>query len=415
MPVFAYVARDQGGREVKGTTEADTQESLVIKLRNKGLVVSAVTRQSGMVRKTDYLAFFKRVGLKDLSLFCRQFATMIDAGVSLIRALTVLEHQTGNSNLRSVIRRMQARVEEGTALSRAMQEHPAVFSNLAVGLVRAGEVGGVLDEVLERLATFIEKDVELRRKVRSALTYPIIVICIAFGIVIGLVTFIIPKFIALFDDFGVAQMPGPTQLLINASHFMTSKTAGVPNLAVLFGGIFVFYLLFRAAIRTRLGSRIWDIFKLKLPVFGKLSHKVALARFSRTLSTLMDSGVPILQALETVAGAVGNVLMADAIMKARASIREGDEIATPLASSKLFPPMVVHMISVGEETGALSQMLSKIADFYDSEVQATLESLTAALEPVLIVFLGGMVGFIVIAMFLPLIAMIQSLTTQSGT
>jgi type IV pilus assembly protein PilC len=415
MAVFSYVARDGVGREVKGTTEAESQEILVRRLRERGLFVSGVTRQSARPgTKGGFLASLGRVRMKDLSIFGRQFSTLLGAGVSLVRALAVMEKQTESSRLKFVLRDLQGEVEGGSSLSRSMLRHPKIFNRLATGLVYAGEVGGVMEEVWERLADFLEKDVELRRKVKGAMVYPIIVITIAVSIVTGLVVFILPKFIALFKDFGVAKMPGPTAFLMNLSGFMIGKTHHVPNIILIIIGVMVFLGIYRAIIRTKIGGWGRDFVLLKLPIAGKIAQKVAIARFSRTFSTLLESGVPILQAMETVAGTVGNRIVADAVMRARASIREGDEIAPPLEASGLFPPMVTHMVGVGEETGALSKMLDKIADFYEKDVDVAIEGLTSALEPVLIIVLGGMIGFIVIAMYLPLIAMIQGMTAQAG-
>jgi type IV pilus assembly protein PilC len=411
MPTFAYVAKDRRtGQEVQQTQEAASKDALIKRLRDQGLVVSSVEEQ-----KTAKLAkkgrsfsfgFGGRVGLKDLSIFCRQFATMINAGVSLVRCLDVLEQQSSNPNLKEIIRDIQGEVEGGATLSRSMTKFPRVFSELSVGLVRAGEVGGVLDETLERLAEFMEKDLELRRKIKSSMTYPVLVLIVALGIVIFLVMFILPKFIQLFKDLGMedSDFPAPTRFLMNLSNFAVHRWyIGV--------GIIVGLWIAIGRIRaTKTGKRYWDTLMLKLPVFGSLNHKVAIARFARTLSTLLSSGVPILQAMETVAGTVANEIISDAILLSRASIREGDTIADPLAESKMFPPMVVQMITIGEETGQLDSMLEKVATFYESEVDAALDSLTSALEPVLIVMLGFVVGFIVISMFLPLIGIISELS-----
>jgi type IV pilus assembly protein PilC len=271
-------------------------------------------------------------------------------------------------------------------------------------LVRAGEVGGVLEEALQRLSHFLEKDMELRRKVKAAMTYPVIVVFVAMAIVMGLCTFIVPRFVELFRDLGVKELPWMTQVLVDFSDFMLHKWY------IMLGIILAFWFSIKYAYTTKLGRRVMDRLKLKVPVFGPLGHKVCLARFSRTLSTLLVSGVPILQAMETVAGTVGNEIISEAIMNARARIREGDRINEPLEKSKMFPPMVVHMISIGEESGALDQMLSKIAEFYEGEVEATLQSLTSAIEPVMIVILGVAVGFIVIAMFAPLLQVITNLS-----
>src|SRR5947209_15997648 len=406
MPTFAYTVRDNTGAVKQGTIEAENDRVVARRLREQGFQVSSVrkTRAAKKAGAAGGRFSFGRVKLRELSIFCRQFSTMVDAGVSLVRCLNVLAEQASSSKLKRIIIDLQAEVEAGNTLSRAMQKYPRVFSNLFIGLIKAGEVGGVLEESLQRLSQFLEKDVELRRKVKSSMTYPVIVIVVAMAIVIGLVTCILPKFIALFKELGVKDFPTMTLILMNMSHFLTTYWYFAIGIAI------ALYIAFKMFTRTKFGKRIYDRFKLKAPVFGKLNHKICLARFSRTLGTLLVSGVPILQALETVAGTVDNDIIADAGVDARTRIREGDRIGDPLQKSKQFPPMVVQMISIGEESGALDQMLTKIADFYEQEVDAALASLTSAIEPVMIVFLGGAVGFIVIAMFLPLVALIQGLS-----
>jgi len=348
-----------------------------------------------------------RVNAKDLTMFCRQFATMQAAGVGLVRCLAVLEQQAGSPSLKAVIREVQYSVESGETLTRSLSRFPRVFSNLFIGLVRAGEVGGVLEETLDRLATFLEDDLKLKRKVKAAMTYPVIVMILAIGIVIGLVTFIVPQFMQMFSDFEV-DMPAITMMLIGISNFMTNIT----NIIIIAAVITALVIAFNRIKATKTGAFYIDKFTLKIPVFGPLIHMVALSRFSRTMATMLASGVPILQSLETVAGAIGNEVIAAGILDARNAIREGERMADPLARTGLFPPMVVQMITIGEETGSIDDMLSKVADFYEAEVDAQLDSLTAALEPLLIVFLGGIVGFIVIAMFMPIVSLIDGL---SGT
>lgn len=322
--------------------------------------------------------------------------------------LSVLSEQTQSPKLRRIINDIEAQVQGGETLSKAMSKYPNVFNNLFIGLVRAGEVGGALEESLQRLSTFLEKDLELRRKVKSAMTYPTIVVVVALIIVIGLVTFVLPKFMELFKDLNVKEMPVTTLMLMSFSKFLTTRWY------IMLGCVAGFIVAFRMFVKTRVGRRIYDRIKLRAPVFGKLNHKICLSRFSRTLATLLISGVPILQAMETVAGTVANEIIGEAILEARSRIREGDRIGEPLQKSKLFPPMVVQMISIGEESGALDQMLGKIADFYENEVDAALQSLTASIEPVMIVFLGGAVGFIVISMFMPLITVIGNLSQSGG-
>lgn len=409
MATYAYTIRDATGSIREGTSEGENERAVARRLQEQGYTVVKIA-QTRAAKAKSAGGGFGRVKLGDLSIFCRQFSTMVDAGVSLVRCLSVLGEQTQSAKLRRIIADVEAEVQAGQTLSRALGKYPNVFSNLFVGLIRAGEVGGALEESLQRLSLFLEADMELRRKVRGAMTYPAIVLIVALIIVIGLVTFILPKFMELFVELEMKEdaMPVMTVMLMNFSHFLTSKWY------LMVGIVVAFLVSFRMFARTRVGRRVYDRIKLKAPVFGKLNHKICLARFSRTLSTLLVSGVPILQALETVSGTVANEIIGDAILEARSRIREGDRIADPLQKSKLFPPMVVQMIAIGEESGALDQMLTKVADFYESEVDAALQSLTSAIEPLLIVFLGTAVGFIVISMFLPLIAVIQNLSAGGG-
>lgn len=406
MPYFNYTIRDANGQTRSGKVEAPNAEELKKRLQSEGLQVLEVTedRKAPRVPAGGY----GRVKLTDLAIFARQFSTMLDAGVSLIRCLDVLQAQTNNARLRKILMDLSARVESGESLSRSMARHPKAFSQLIIGLIRAGEVGGVLEESLQRIAGFLEKDVELRRKIRSALTYPVIVLLAAIGIVVFLVSWLVPQFASLFKELGIKEMPAPTQFLIDLSALFTQRWY-VVIIAVV--AILIAYKLF---VSTRVGRRVADRVKLRVPVFGPLHHKIVMARFSRTMGTLLASGVPILQAMETVAGVVGNSVVSDAVIESRARIREGEKIADPLQRSKMFPPMVVHMVSVGEESGSLDHMLNKIADFYENEVEMTIASLTAAIEPVMIVLLGFIVGFIVISMFLPMIEVISNLSQNQS-
>lgn len=406
MATFAYTIRDNAGALRQGTSEGDNEAAVVRKLQDQGHTVVKI-QQAKVAKPRSAGAGFGKVKLSDLSIFCRQFSTMIDAGVSLVRCLNVLGEQTANPKLRRIISEIEADVQSGQTLSKSIAKYPNVFNNLFVGLVNAGEVGGALEESLQRLSTFLEKDMELRRKVKGAMTYPTIVMIAAVTIVLGLVTFVLPKFMQLFLDLGMKQdsMPAMTSMLMDFSHFITGKWfIFIPVVVVL-------VVAFKMFVKTKVGNRLFDRFKLKAPVFGQLNHRICVARFARTLATLLTSGVPILQAMETVAGTVSNEIISDAILDARTRIREGDRIGDPLQRSKLFPPMVVQMISIGEESGALDQMLTKVAEFYEAEVDAALQSLTASIEPLMIVFLGGAVGFIVIAMFLPLVAVINGLSS----
>ncbi|MFY9234613.1 MAG: type II secretion system F family protein [Fimbriimonadaceae bacterium] len=407
MPVYGYTFRDASGGTQKGTAEAESEEVLRKRFEEQGFTITEVTviRARGAKARS-----YGKVKLGNLAVFCRQFSTMVDAGVSLVRCLDVLSRQTQDPKLKRILLDIGERVEGGESLSRAMQRHPRTFNNLFIGLIRAGEVGGVLEESLQRLSHFLEKDVELRRKVKAALTYPVLVLIAAIGIVIFLVAWFIPAWAVILVDLGLKKddIPAPTQFLIDLSYNIEH------NWWIMLLSLVIVIVAWKLFVSTRFGRRVADRMKLKVPVFGKLHHKVCMARFSRTMGTLLTSGVPILQAMETVAGTVGNTIMADAVLEARARIREGDRIGEPLEASRLFPPMVVHMIGVGEESGSLDFMLQKIADFYESEVEAALQSLTAAIEPIMIIGLGFIVGFIVVSMFLPLVRVIERLSSGSS-
>ncbi len=413
MATYAYTVRDAAGTMRSGTSEAENPDVLAKRLREQGFMISEIKASKVKKAGGNWFEDIQKIKLTDLSIFCRQFSTMIDAGVSLVRCLDVLSQQQSSPRFKRIIIDVQKEVEAGNTLSKALAKYPNVFSNLFIGLVRAGEVGGVLEETLQRLSTFLEKDVEMKRKIKSAMTYPTIVMSAAVIIVVGLCKYIVPTFLGLFETMlphGRADFPALTLGLVAISDFLTG-----PKFFIVIAVCVAVTVAFKAFIKTNFGMHAWDRFKLKVPVFGKLNHKVALARFSRTLGTLLTSGVPILQALETVAGTVANSIISDAILEARARIREGDRIGDPLVKSKLFPPMVVQMISIGEESGSLDAMLSKIADFYEDEVDAALAALAVAIEPLLICFLGVAVLLIILGMFMPMIVLIQSLSGGDGT
>ena len=405
MPNFAYTVRDATGQMIPGSSEAENEDILRKRLTENNFTVVEIKQIKSNVKKVGGYGGVKKT---DLSIMCRQFSTMIDAGVTLVRCLSVLSAQATNPKLKAILNDIQSEVEGGSTLSKSLEKFPNTFDRLFIGLVNAGEIGGALEESLQRLSQFLESDVELRRKVKAAMTYPVIIFGFAALVVMGLMTFVLPKFMGLFKDLGIKELPAPTAILQACSNFMLSKWYWM----IIF--VVVFVVAMKLFLKTKVGRRIFDRLKLKVPVFGKLNHKVALARFARTLSTLLSSGVGILQAMETVSGTVSNDIISDAILEARARIREGDKIGEPLARSGLFPPMVVQMITIGEESGSLDPMLAKVADFYEDEVDAALSSLTAAIEPVMIVGLGGVVGFIVISLFLPLVAVIQNLSGGGG-
>ena len=392
---YAYRVRDQQGRLITGELEADGESLVISKLREMGYVPLEVKVKRGPGLKRELKLFPGKVKLKDLSIFSRQFATMINSGLPLLRCLTILEQQTESTELSKVLHEIRQDVEKGSSLSNAMAKHPKAFSKLYVAMVRSGETGGALDQVLLRVANTQEREVELRRKVKSAMSYPTVVLIVVVVILTAMLVFVVPTFETLYSDLG-GTLPVPTRLLIGASKIMTK---GLPFVLLFVGGA-VFGL--RRWIKTEKGRRAFDRFKLKVPVFGTLFQKAALARFARTLSVLSTSGVPILQALDIVAETVNNAVISDAIKDVQNSVKQGESLTKPLSNYDVFPPMVVQMMTVGEETGALDSMLEKIADFYDAEVEATVDALTAIIEPLMIVFVGGTVGAIVISLYLPL-------------
>lgn len=395
MPTFAYKARTRRGEVMEDTVEGENQMAVAATLRQQGLLVIDVKEQG--VGQRDILEPFKRVKLTDLVIFTRQFATMINAGLPIVRALYALSEQTPNPKLKEVLVQVRKDVEAGFALSEALDKHPKVFNRLYVEMVRAGEIGGILDGVLLRVASQLEKDQDLRRKVKSAMSYPLVVLVIAILAAAFMLIFIVPIFARMFEDLG-GTLPLPTRIAMGISQVLTGP-GGLLVAAALIGGV-IFFLRW---IKTEPGRKAWGKAVLKLPVtIGDIVQKVALARFARTLGTLSAAGVPILQSLEITANSAGNWVIENALLKSRDSIREGLPIHKPLESEPVFPLMVTRMIAVGEETGDLDGMLTKIAEFYESEVDAAVKSLTSIIEPLMIVVVGGIVGGIIIAMYLPM-------------
>jgi type IV pilus assembly protein PilC len=407
MPSFAYQAKDSTGRSVNGVIEAENERVLRAKLREMNYFVTGITEKGAGVLQADIGAIigrFRGVGEQALVVFARQFATMINAGLAMVRCLDVLSIQTEDKTLKEVITAVRKDVEGGSTLANALGKFPKVFSQLFVNMVRAGELGGILDEVLNRLATFLEKDYNLKKKVKAAMTYPAAILVMAVLIVFFLVTFIMPTFVQLFTGMNM-KLPWPTKVMIMFTNGARNWIVDLIIVALLV----VAFVLFRRYVSTPTGRLQYDKFKLKLPVFGVLIRKVAISRFCRTLGALLQSGVPIMQALEIVGKASGNEVVAQTVGHVRESVREGESIALPLQLSGLFPPLVTQMVAVGEETGNLDGMLAKIADFYDVEVEYMLASLTSLLEPLLILVMGFIVGFIVISVFLPLYQIIGNI------
>jgi len=398
MASFTYQARDASGRPIHGDLEAADPQAAASALMDRGLMV--ISMRAGVAHKAGRKRRQGRVKAQDLVVFTRQLATMIDAGLPLVQSLTALEEQTESPTFKPVLRETTEKVEQGHAFSEALEVHPKVFSKLYVSMVEAGETGGLLSEILDRLACYLESSSRLKKKVKSAMTYPVIVCCVAMGIALFLIVKVIPIFGNIYKDFG-AQLPMPTQILIDISDII--RTYFLLTLVVL--AVAVFGLVkFK---RSRRGTALWDRTKLRLPVFGKLVHKICISRFSRTFAALLRSGVPILETLRIVGQSSGNTVVEAAVTKAASSIEHGDNLAAALGQNPIFPPMLVRMISAGEQTGKVDVMLEKISDFYDEEIEATLAGLTSLIEPLLIVFLGVVVGSIVICMFLPIFKLNQ--------
>jgi type IV pilus assembly protein PilC len=393
---FKYSVRDRTGKLVNGELAAETEAALVQRLKSMGYApVSIEAANSGLQKEITIPGFGNKVKLKDLAIFSRQFATMINSGLSLMRALSILAEQTESKELGRVIGEVRNEVEAGSALSLAMGKHPKVFPPLMVNLCKAGEIGGFLDAVLLQIAENYEAEVKLRSKIKSAMTYPVVVGCIAIIALIVMLTFVVPSFAKIFTTLG-SKLPAPTQMLVDISHAMKFI------LPVMILASVGFAVVWRRVKHREEVRRVVDPWKLKVPVFGMLFQKVAIARFSRNLGTMIRSGVPILQALDIVADTTGNWTITEAVRDVQESVRQGESLTQPLSQHDVFPPMVVQMMAVGEDTGALDTMLAKIAEFYDQEVEATTEALTALIEPIMIAVLGGLVGGMIICLYLPI-------------
>ena len=398
---FTYQVKDNKGRLHSGELAAPSSASAAQALRDRGYTpVSIEEKKISALQMEIKIPGLGRVKQKDLAIFSRQFSTMINAGLSLLRSLDILADQTPNATLAQVIREVKTSVEKGMSLSEAMQKHPKVFDRLYVAMVRAGEVGGVLDATLVRLADTLERSVELRGKVKSAMTYPTAVLGLVLLILTAMLVFVVPMFEGMYADLG-GTLPLPTRVLLGVSRFTVSNWYILLGVAA--AGIFGF----RRWVTTDQGRFAFDRIKLRVPIFGGLTRKSAIARFSETLASLTRTAVPILQAMDIVSETAGNEVVARAIRDVQASVKEGDSLAAPLAQHAIFPPMVVQMLAVGEETGALDTMLDKLADFYNAEVNATVDSLTSLLEPLLMVVLGGTVGSMIVALYMPMFNLIN--------
>lgn len=394
---FKYEYRDAQGRVQNGQIDASNEAAVSARLREMGLAPISVTpvQTSALNRNISIPGITDRIGLKDVSIMARQLATMIQSGLSIIRALNILADQTENDALAKVIMDVRGDVETGVALSQALARHPKTFPPLMINMVRAGEVGGFLDAVLVSVAENFEKDVALRSKIKSAMAYPVVVFVMAILAVIGMLLFIVPVFENMYSDLG-GELPAITQVLVTMSTVL--RYGAIPIVIVLGVGIWLW-----GQNKNKKGFRnVVEPLYLKAPVFGQLVRKIAVARFSRNFGAMVRAGVPILQALDIVGEASGNIVIERASQDVRESVRTGNSLAGPLTEHPVFPPMVVQMIAVGEDTGALDQMLDKIADFYDQEVESTTDALTSLIEPLMIGILGGIVGFMIIALYMPI-------------
>jgi type IV pilus assembly protein PilC len=395
---YTYKVRDQGGRLVAGTLVADNQQLLITRLREMGYTpVEVGVQRLGLKRE---LPTFGGVKLKDIAIFSRQFATMVNAGLPILKALSILDQQTDSKLLARNIAEVRLDIERGSSLSAALAKHPKVFNNLYVAMVRSGETAGVLEQVLERLANNLEREVQLRNKIRSAMTYPVVVLGFVSLILAAMLIFVVPQFKTIYANLK-GELPALTKLLLKVSEILKH------DFLILAGLTAIVVFLLRRYKKTEQGRDLWDRMKLRIPIFGPLFLKTALARFARTLAVLNKSGVPILQSLDVVSETVDNSLISKAIQDVQQGVKKGESLSKPLSRHKVFPPMVVQMLAVGEETGALDTMLEKLAGFYDDEVTAMVDSLTSIIEPVMIFVVGGAVGISVIALYLPMFNIIK--------
>ncbi len=412
MPKFRYSAKNAEGKKLSGTVIAQDENDAVGELRKQSLVVLSVKQESEAKGK-GFLGLGgkaprPRVRGDDLVVFTRQLATMINAGITLLEALDILSEQADDKGFQYVLSTIVDDVRSGTDFSTALGQHPKVFKRIYVNMVKAGEASGQLDEILNRLAGYLEASAALRREVIGAMTYPVVSLCLVMGITGFLLIYIVPKFEEIFKSFENLELPAITKFLLGLSKFLSS------NVLFIVLGLIAFAIAFTFYKKTDRGEWQIDWLKLQLPIFGSLFRKIAISRFARTFATLIKSGVPILGALEIVAATAGNRLISDAVDAARESVRQGESLGDPLAASKMFPPMVTRMISIGEKSGALESLLEKIAEFYDQQVKTTIESLTSLIEPLMLGLMGFLVGSIVLAIFLPILKLQSQLSSGGG-
>lgn len=429
MPSFSYVALDIHGEEIKGFLEAANINAATSQLRDMGYFPTSVKQQTGTSKfggpskagkaggamnfNIKIPGFSKRVGVNDLTTFTRELATLIDAGLPVVRSLNILKDQSKPGALKDILTEVIENIEGGSSLSEALTRHPSTFSKLYINMMKAGEVGGVLEQVLDKTAQFLEKDVALKRKIKGAMMYPILVTCAIVGILSVIMIVVIPQFVSTLADLAGedAELPGPTQILLGAVRLITGRDFfKVPNFVWVLIGLILLIVMYKIIVGKFVKVKyLIDTLKLKIFVFGPLVKKATVARFARTFGTLITSGVPVLQALNIVKDTSGNEVLAKNVITVHDAVREGESISRPMSQSKFFPPMVINMVDVGEETGALDNMLMKVADAYEADVDTAVEGLSSLIEPILIIIMGLIVGFIVIALYMPLIGIAQKI------
>jgi type IV pilus assembly protein PilC len=403
MAVFAYTAKTADGKKVESVIRASDRSAAQAELKKKNLTISTLTEQKGTGKKSSFFGPPRpRVGTKDIAVMTRQLSTMISAGIPLLESMEILHEQASDPGFKNVLDKIIERVRAGSDFSTALSEHK-LFTKIYVNMIKAGEASGQLDVILQRLADYMESVEELKREIKAAMTYPVISLVLILSITVGLVVGIVPKFQVIFIQLEMKQLPAPTEFLLMISDLLREQYL------LVMGVLIVTVVGFLLYIRTKPGMRQWHWFLLHAPVFGPLFRKVAISRFSRTFATLIQSGVPMLGALDIVAATAGNVLVEEAVLKAKDAVSRGETLGDPLTATRVFPPMVTRMISIGEKTGALEKLLMKIAEFYDQEVRATVKALTSLIEPMLIATMGFIVGFIVLSIFLPIIKIQQNL------
>ncbi|HZL71444.1 MAG TPA: type II secretion system F family protein [Planctomycetota bacterium] len=405
MAVFTYEARGTDGKKVDGSLKAADRNAAIDQIKKKNLTVVQLTEDTGLAAKRNIFGRAPRakVKTKDICILTRQLSTMISAGIPLLESLEILCEQASDPGFRRVMDRIIERVRSGTDFSTALGEHPKIFSHIFVNMIKAGEVSGNLDVILTRLAEYLEAIEEIKREVKSAMVYPTVSLVMILSITAGLVVGIVPKFKVIFDQLGMTELPFVTQVLLDISMFLQNQWWLA---MILTTGSIIGFVMFK---RSKRGEKIWHRFLLNMPVFGQLVRKVAISRFARTFSTLIQSGVPMLGALDIVAGTAGNVIIEEAVLKAKDAVSRGETLGEPLAATKVFPPMVTRMIAIGEKTGALEKLLAKISEFYDAEVKAAVKALTSLIEPLMIGIMGLLVGGIVLAIFMPIIELQKKL------